>query len=81
MLLVAFTRLNIGLSLDTPLAVNVEIYLMCLVRPLVFINEQQPILFLKALIKNKATSLCRLKKSFSKCKIIIIITINFISIM
>jgi hypothetical protein len=72
MLLVAFTHLNIGLSFDTSLAINVEKYLMCLVgtqRPTVFIQEQQSILFLKPFIKNKASSLCCLKESFSKCKV------------
>jgi hypothetical protein len=53
MLLMAFTHLNIGLSLDTSLAMNVEKYLMCLVgtrRPNGIIKEQQSILFLKTLI-------------------------------
>jgi hypothetical protein len=54
MLLVAFTHLNIGLSLDTSLAINVEKYLMCSVgtrRPTVFMQEQQSILFLKHWLK------------------------------
>jgi hypothetical protein len=53
MLFAALTHLNEGLSLETPLAVNVEKYLMCLVgtrRPTVFIKEQS-ILFLITLIK------------------------------
>jgi hypothetical protein len=71
MLFAALTHLNEVLSLETPLAVNVEKYLMCLVgtrRPTVFIKEQQSIFFLITLIKNKASSLCHLKKNFSKCK-------------
>jgi hypothetical protein len=52
-LFAALTHLNEGLSLEKPLAVNVEKYLMCLVgtrRPTVFIKEQQSILFLITII-------------------------------
>jgi hypothetical protein len=71
MLFAALMHLDEGLSLDTPLAINVEKSLMCLVgtrRPTVFIMEQKSILFLKTLIKNRASRLCRLKESVSKCK-------------
>jgi hypothetical protein len=71
MLFAALTHRDEGLSLETPLAINVEKSLMCLVgtrRPTVFIMEQQSILFLKTFIKNRASKLCRLKESVLKCK-------------
>jgi hypothetical protein len=58
MLFAAVTHLVEGLSLETLLTLKVEKSLICLVdtwRPTVSIVEQQSILFLKTLIKNKAS--------------------------
>jgi hypothetical protein len=52
------------LSLETLLTLKVEKSLICLVgtrRLTVFITEQQSILFLKMLVRNKASRFCRLE--------------------
>jgi DNA-binding TFAR19-related protein (PDSD5 family) len=64
MLFAAVTHLAEGVSLEILLALKVETFLICLVgtRGLtVFITEQQLILFLKTLIRNKASRYCRLE--------------------
>jgi hypothetical protein len=74
MLFAALTHLKEGLSLEAPLAVYVEKYLMCLVgtrRSTVFIKEQQSALFLITLIKNKASIII----IFMECILLCISTI------
>jgi hypothetical protein len=58
-------------SLQTLLTLNVENPLISLVgtrRPTESTIEQQTILFLKTLIRNKASIFCRLEQSVLKCK-------------
>jgi hypothetical protein len=58
MLFAAVKHLVKGLSLETLLALKVEKSLICLAgtrRPTISIIEQQSILFLKTLIRNKAS--------------------------
>jgi DNA-binding TFAR19-related protein (PDSD5 family) len=64
MLFAAVTHLVEGLSLEALLTLNVEKSLIWLVgtrRLTVSITEQQLILFLKTLIRNKASRCCRLE--------------------
>jgi hypothetical protein len=62
MLFAAITRLVEGLSLDTFLTLKVEKSLICfagICKPTVSIMEQQLLLFLKTLTKNKSSRCCR----------------------
>jgi hypothetical protein len=71
MLFVVMTHLIKGLSLETLLTLKVEKTLICLVatwRPTGSLTEQQLILFLKRLIRNKSSRFCRLKYSILKYK-------------
>jgi hypothetical protein len=64
MLFAAVTHLVEGLSLEILLTLKVEKSLICLVdthTPTVSMTEQQPILFLETLIRNKASRFCRLE--------------------
>jgi hypothetical protein len=64
MLFAAVTHLVEGLSFKTLLTFKVEKSVICLVctrRRIEFITEQQSILFLKMLIRDKESSFCRLE--------------------
>jgi hypothetical protein len=64
MLFAAITHPVEGLSLETFLTLKVEKSLSCfagICKPTVYIIEQQLILFLKTLIRNKASKCCRLE--------------------
>jgi hypothetical protein len=64
MLFAPVTRLAEGLSLETLLTLKVEKSIICLVgtrRPTVSVNEKQSMLFLKTLIRNKASRCCSLE--------------------
>jgi hypothetical protein len=64
MLFAAVTHLVEGLSLETLLTLKPEKSLICLVgtwRSIISITEQQSILFLKKLIRNKASRFCRME--------------------
>jgi hypothetical protein len=64
MLFATVTRLVEGLSLETLLTLKVEETLTCLVgtwRSVVSVTEKQAILFLKPLIRNKASRFFRLE--------------------
>jgi hypothetical protein len=64
MLFAHMTHFFEGLSLETLLTLKVEKSVICLVRtrrPTVFIIEQRLILFLKTLIRNKASRFCGLE--------------------
>jgi hypothetical protein len=64
MLFAAITHLVEGLSLETFFTLKVEKSLICfagIYRPTLSIIEQQLILFLKTLTRNKASRCCRLE--------------------
>jgi hypothetical protein len=70
-LFAAVTHLVERPSLETLLKLKLEKSLICLVgtrRPRVSIIEQQSILFLKTLIRNKVSRFWRLESSALKCK-------------